>query len=182
MLNTVLVSELEQTKKIIDSFSPLGYNIELCTRPNIDGSYGAWHDGVIKLVTNYPDIKYALLVEDDYLPCDENVFDDFYKFINDDTFYVCQYWMENCAAISNGLIDLTKAKDIYNKAGRVFMLNGRSDYGYLDLNQRHFLDLVRYRYKIFGLNEDFIHPFNNARNNNIIVYGKGERALLTPIL
>jgi hypothetical protein len=42
--------------------------IQIINRKNIDGSYGAWEDGVIWLINNRPDIEYAMPIEDDYIP------------------------------------------------------------------------------------------------------------------
>jgi len=177
MLNSTLDSDLNKVKEM---FSTVDYKVEIYCRPNIDGSYGAWHDGVINLINAHPEIKYALLIEDDYIPCDENVLDDFHQAMDDNTFYVCQFYT-NHAAMSNGMIDLTKAKDIYSRAGRVFMLNGGSDYRFLDSNQGTFLNLVRFKYKVIGLNDKFLHPFS-TREGSVIVYGNGDRPVLTPIL
>jgi hypothetical protein len=165
MLNSISKSDLVNVLDMVKSYNPIDYK----------------HDGIINVINNYTDIKYALLIEDDYLPCNENVFENFRKRMDNDTFYVCQFWTDH-AAMSNGMIDLAKAKEIYSKAGRVFMLSGGEDYRFLDLNQRCFLNLVRFKYKLIGLNEEFKHTFSSVREGGVMVYGNGETEILTPII
>ena len=193
VLSTDKSAEVEETKKFIVDNAPYACTVELMVRPNVDGSYGAWHDAVIELIKNYTvnvpnqGTRYALLLEDDYLPDDKNVMEDIVKYMTPKIGYVCQYWDDveefHCggpiAAIANGMLDLSKAKEILDEKQVIFNLSGERVNLYLPWNQLLFLSFLRSKYQVYGLNHDYFHPFWTG--NGIIKYGTGKRSVISPI-
>jgi hypothetical protein len=90
-----------------------------------------------------------MLIEDDYIPTATTVLKTFRnRLIENDACYACQFWTNNSPGLSNGIIDLYKAGNIYKQYGKVFELCGGRDYKYIESNQVNFLNLLRTKYKV----------------------------------
>jgi hypothetical protein len=186
VVNDVVPSSSEKVRELLNA-TPLNCQTELLFRENKDGSYGAWETGLRLLLSKYPDTDYALLIEDDYIPFDGDIMKDVVKFMGEDVGYVCQYWDDGrefrvgpVAAISNGMIDMKKLVKVMGKTGKIFQLTGGNQYINLVHNQVHFLNPIRSMYRIYGMNNDYIHPFYSV-THGIIVYGHGTKVILQPI-
>jgi hypothetical protein len=138
------------------------YTIKVIQRDNVDGSYGAWNDGILFLLDR-PDIDYVLLLEDDYIPTTPEIFTKIHKFFGQNVGYVCQHWekyiVSMVASVANGLLDMNIAKKIRDSHGRVLNVGHSS----IVENQVHFLDYLTETYTVRWMS-GYVHMFNSAGN------------------
>lgn len=188
VINSDDTNDDDSISKLVNEFD-LPCEKLLLIRPNTDGSYGAWHDAVIDIIESRSDIDAVMLIEDDYIPVRTDFLDLFYVKLKDNVGYVCQYWSSNLctpehASISNGMLDINKAKEIYKVYDKVFELINGSRYDDFATNQINFLNLIKTKYKIVDMKE-YRHPFVNGLNINgnlnVCFYGNGNEVLIRPI-
>lgn len=171
-------------------------NYTIICRDNMDYSYGAWNHALIDNLDS--DSKYAFLIEDDYIPALNDFHKHFIKIFEDNIAYVCQYYNTvysvKHAGISNGFIDYTKCKQIYEKNKNIFKLvSSTNSKEYMnssaEKNQLHFLDYFteEFNYDIRDItseNYSFYLDINNGQKNCIVKLYGNEHGLriITPIL
>jgi len=98
-----------------------GLQVECFLKPNTGASYGIWNESFRR----YPDYDYYILMEDDYVPVQDN-FDKTLVDIAESTTapYVCTMVGWGCgggalphAAISNGIVNGDVVRDVMSKGG-----------------------------------------------------------------
>ena len=150
-------------------------------RDNSNYSYGGWNESLIHQINLNTPSLHAFLCEDDYVPCDENFHTKFIEFFKPDVIYVCQLYINNHAAISNGFISYELIKDYYKKTKKLFLLNNSYDYGNVEVNQINFLkNFINLR--CVDISEKYYSKFLNFANNIIIYGNKNGEELIKPIL
>lgn len=165
---------------------------DIIGRTNIDYSYGAWNDALIKNINSKA--KYALLLEDDYIPTSLNFYKHFFKKFDNNTAYVCQYYANHGqlgmhAAISNGFIDYEKCRTVYQQKQKIFELIDQetsNNYkgGTAEKNQINFLKILtnEFQYSAKDITEENYSVFLDS-NSVIKVYGNiNGNVLIGPIL
>lgn len=168
----------EGVKKIIEEF-PCKIPIKLLYIKNGGGSYTAWGKAIQEVLKE--DFDYHFLVEDDYVPVADYFYKPFVERCGPNTAYVCQFWIDNHASVSNGLFSDKVAKDLKNKFGSVFdCINDRADWPGMVLNQISFLNFAKTAGYEFADVSKYCHPFLE-RENFIKVFGnKYGKVLLAP--
>lgn len=173
--------DFESVNKIKNEY-PFSDKIIIIGRDNSNYSYGGWNESLIQQINVNTPSSHAFLCEDDYIPCDEKFHKKFIEFFNPNVIYVCQLYIKNHAAISNGFITYDIIKNYYNNTKKLFVLNNR-DNGYInaEINQVNFLNNFK-NFKCVDITEKYCSKFLEY-NNNIVVYGNqtGEE-LIKPIL
>lgn len=187
----------EEVETYIKTF-PLDINVIF--RNNINFSYGAWEEVIIENINNSTTSDYAFLIEDDYIPTSLDSIKPFIEKMQKDENigYVAQLVSSNAsaktrndgnihhhAAISNGLVNYSAAKDALDKYSSVFKLNpSKRDYDGGIWNQVHFLNyIITSDYLLLGMEDKYLQPFYELRLEDIIFYGnKKGKILITPIL
>jgi hypothetical protein len=114
---------------------------DLIIRDNKNASYGGWEEAILK---TYKDFDYSFLIEDDYLPVDENFIDYFLNKDIENTSFVASLMRNNHASISNGLLNNKVVDLTIEKHGKLFELgddNGKKTI-YLLADQTKFLELI----------------------------------------
>jgi hypothetical protein len=165
-------------KKIIEDY-PCKIPIKLLYRKNGGGSYTAW-DSAIQAVLK-DDYDYHFLIEDDYVPVTDYFYQPFVEMFKSETAYICQFWIDNHASVSNGLFSGKAAKDLKEKFGSIFdCINNRDDWAGQVLNQVNFLNFAKKAGYTFGDVSKYCHPFLE-RENFIKVFGNAQgKVLLAP--
>jgi len=157
--------------------------IIIIERENSNYSYGAWNDSLIHQINLNTPSSHAFLCEDDYIPCDANFHKKFIEFFKSDVIYVCQLYMNNHAAISNGFINYEIIKDYYNNTKQLFVLNNNPNLNYhnAENNQINFLNNFK-DYKCVDICEKYYSRFLCAKEN-IKIYGNiNSEEIIKPIL
>ena len=74
-------------------------------RDNIDFSYGAWEEGIKRIIKD-DKYNYSFLIEDDYIPSLPSMLKFYLEPMDDNIAFVASFYMQKTthAAISNGLI------------------------------------------------------------------------------
>lgn len=175
-------------------------DINIIFRNNINFSYGAWEEVIIENINNSTTSDYAFLIEDDYIPTSRDSIGPFIERIQEEKNigYVAQLVNANSiaglhndasiqhhAAISNGLLNYSAAKDALKKYSSVFLLNpSKRNYDGGVWNQLHFLNyIITSDYLLLGMEDKYLHPFFELKFEDIIFYGNKEgKILVTPIL
>ena len=168
----------EGVKKIIEEhFCKIP--IKLIYMKNGGGSYTAWGKAIHEVLKE--DFDYHFLIEDDYVPVADYFYKPFVDRCSPNTAYVCQYWNDNHASVSNGLFSDKVAKDLKNSFGSVFdCINNRDDWNGQVLNQISFLNFAKQAGYKFADVSKYCHPFLE-RENFIKVFGnKYGKVLLAP--
>ena len=187
-INTVILvinnsndDDLESVTNIKNEY-PFSDKIIIIGRDNSNYSYGGWNESLIHQINLNTPSSHAFLCEDDYIPCDDNFHKKFIEFFNSEVIYVCQLFMKNHAAISNGFITYEIIKDYYNNAKELFVLNNNNDYRSAEINQINFLNNFK-NFKYVDISEKYYSRFLCAKKNNTVIYGNtsGEE-LIKPIL
>lgn len=105
----------------------VGDDAHLIFRPNIQCSYGAWQEAVLKNLNRF---DYHFLIEDDYLPVSGHFFVPFLQKMTDNVCYVASGIKQDrngqFANPSNGLLSNEKAKIIFEKRNCLFDLSPAS--------------------------------------------------------
>lgn len=165
----------EGVKKIIEDY-PCKIPIKLLYRKNGGGSYTAW-DAAIQSVLD-KDYDYHFLIEDDYVPVADYFYKPFVERFTPNTAYICQFWIDNHASVSNGLFSGKVAKDLKKKFGTIFdCVNNRDDWGGQVLNQVNFLNFAKQAGYTFGDVSKYCHPYLE-RANFIKVFGNKHGSVL----
>jgi hypothetical protein len=168
------LKDIQVTRELIDKYRPYDVEPQVVYRANDHWSYGAWQEAIIWLLNNRPDIKYAMLIEDDYLPVRPDFAVPFIQSLKHyNGAFCCQYiWLDGekfvSASISNGMIDLDKARTIFNEHKCVFMLSPDETQW---SSQRFFVNLMANKYPILGLN-NYTHPFSETYITETSIYKK----------
>ena len=180
VINNSTDEDLDSVTNIKNEY-PFSDKIIIIGRENLNYSYGAWNDSLIHLINLNTSSSHAFLCEDDYIPCDENFHKKFIEFFNSDVIYVCQLFMNNHAAISNGFITYNIIKDYYNNTKQLFVLNNNFEYYHAELNQINFLNNFK-DYKCIDICEKYFSRFLCAKEN-IKIYGNTNNIeIIKPIL
>jgi hypothetical protein len=168
-------------------------------------SYGAWHHGVIKGLSDER-TKHFFLMEDDYVPCMDNFHHPYVERSGPDISYVCQLWTppspqpktphSGRVAITNGLLNADLSRRVFEKYGRCFMLDETPDYGHMSKSktidditkkyllsgpaQKYFVRLYQEcNYRVVDLGPGWKQLFLNSRT--VKEYGEGRDATISPI-
>jgi hypothetical protein len=146
---------------------------------NGGGSYTAWGKAIQEVLKE--DFDYHFLIEDDYVPVADYFYKPFVERCGPNTAYVCQYWLDNHASVSNGLFSDKVAKDLKKHFGAVFdCINDRDDWPGMVLNQISFLNFAKTAGYTFSDVSKYCHPFLE-RENFIKVFGnKHGKVLIAP--
>ena len=187
----------EEIKAYIKTF-PL--NINIIFRDNVNFSYGAWQEAIIENINNSTTSDYAFLIEDDYIPTSPDSIKPFIEKIQEveNVGYVAQLVSSNKsanaadhgsihhhAAISNGLLNYSAAKDVLKNNPSLFLLNpSRRDYSGGVWNQLYFLNhIISSDYLLLSMDDKYLQPFYELKIEDVIFYGnKKGKILITPIL
>lgn len=179
---------------------------ELIRNPdNLHISYGAWNYGVINGLEDER-TKHFFLLEDDYIPCEDNFHMPYVDRSAHDICYVCQMWRpaspENApiqlgrVAITNGLLNADLSRKVFQKYRRCFMLDVTDEYGRVsrsktldDVARKYILsgsaqkDFVKlYQecgYRVVDLGPGWQQLFLNSRS--VKVYGEGRPSTIYPV-
>ena len=180
VINNSTDEDLDSVTNIKNEY-PFSDKIIIIGRENLNYSYGAWNDSLIHQINLNTPSLHAFLCEDDYIPCDNNFHKKFIEFFNSDVIYVCQLFMNNHAAISNGFITYNIIKDYYNNTKQLFVLNNNFEYYHAELNQINFLNNFK-DYKCIDICEKYYSRFLCAKEN-IKIYGNtNSEEIIKPIL
>lgn len=180
VINNSNDDDLESVTNIKNEY-PFSDKITIIGRDNSNYSYGGWNESLIHQINLNTPSSHAFLCEDDYIPCDENFYKKFIEFFKSDIIYVCQLYMNNHAAISNGFITYNIIKDYYNNTKELFVLTNSYDYRSAEINQVNFLNNFK-NYRCVDISEKYCSKFLDF-NNGIVVYGnKTGEELIKPIL
>ena len=180
VINNSNDDDLESVTNIKNEY-PFSDKITIIGRDNSNYSYGGWNESLIHQINLNTPSSHAFLCEDDYIPCNDNFHKKFIEFFNSDVIYVCQLFMNNHAAISNGFINYEIIKNHYNNTKELFVLNNNSDYGNAERNQVNFLNNFR-NYKCVDICEKYYSRFLCAIEEIIIYGNKNGEELIKPIL
>jgi len=90
--------ELNIIKSLENLTLPITYDV--FTRTNSGLSYGAWGDVIHKTRDKF---DYSFLIEDDYIPVQNDFLDYFKSKITEKSIFVCSLFKDNHAAIANGI-------------------------------------------------------------------------------
>lgn len=118
--------ETELISKCEEFIQTSTYDGCVIVRDNICGSYGAWNEALIKL---HKKSTHSFLIEDDYIPVDNNFLEYFLKKDGDNISFVASYSNNNHAAISNGLINNMRISETLDNHGVLFILIEDNEYG-----------------------------------------------------
>jgi len=130
-------------------------NTELILRENKGCSYAAWEQAVIQNL--FQNFDYHFLIEDDYIPLDQNFLQPYLYKSGPNIAYTCSlaknFPTQRHAGISNGLLSNQLAEEIYKNNHALFHLktkntpelqkrfkNTHKEYGICEYNQVFFLD------------------------------------------
>jgi len=163
--------------------------IEFIIRKNFGFSYGAWSEGLKSLLNS--NVEYAMLIEDDYIPAQENFLEIFKKHISPDTAFVCQKAEDipnvapRHAAVSNGLINmkaLRAVNETYMQMFSIFPFElGRAEHLMGTENQITFLALLEsIGYKVKDISDDFSVLYFHSESAQI--RERGNMNSLSPLI
>lgn len=171
--------DLESVKNIKNEY-PFSDKIIIIGRDNSNYSYGGWNESLIHQINLNTPSSHAFLCEDDYVPCDENFHKKFIEFFNPDIIYVCQLYINNHAAISNGFIDYNKIKKYYKDNKKLFVLYNNNDYRGAEINQIKFLNNFK-NFKCIDITDKYYSKFLKF-DNSVVTYGNETgKELIKPI-
>jgi len=165
-------------KEVVDFInnSDIKFNYEIILRDNIGFSYGAWAETIEK---NHTKFDYTFIIEDDYIPVEENTLDYFYKKIDDETIYVCCLYVNGHASISNGMINTKIMRG--NNINILESYVGK-DYSKGTYNQSRFMTEYK-KYKFKDITDVAYTTFQSFVANKTIPYGdKTKKLIIKPIL
>ena len=97
-------------------------------RDNIDFSYGAWEEGIKRIIKD-DKYNYSFLIEDDYIPSLPSMLKFYLECMNDNIAFVASFYMHKNrphAAISNGLISYKAIRETISESKEIFQLYERS--------------------------------------------------------
>ena len=154
---------------------------EVIFKDNKNFSYGAWEYGMTYEILNKTNSKYFLLLEDDYVPCNEKTCDYFLNKIKNNVGVVCSLYT-NHAAISNCLVcknAFITTKNLFNSG---FLLNDGENYNSAEHNQINFLNNIKKNFNITDLAEDCCFPFYDVKSSEFLYYGNHQKeTIITPL-
>lgn len=124
------------SKELQDEVMALAKNstieIEILVRENSSFSYGAWDMAISRNINSF---DYFFVIEDDYIPIQENFYEYFVEKCSYEFPYVCQYVDHNYTietpyhpSISNGLLRAENCKLIFEKYNQIFRLTSGKSY------------------------------------------------------
>ncbi len=97
-------------------------------RDNIDFSYGAWEEGIKRIIKD-DKYDYSFLIEDDYIPSLPSMLEFYLEPMDDNIAFVASFYKHKNnphAAISNGLISHKAVKETISEDKEIFQLHERS--------------------------------------------------------
>ena len=97
-------------------------------RDNIDFSYGAWEEGIKRIIKD-DKYNYSFLIEDDYIPSLPSMLKFYLEQMGDNIAFVASFYQHKTdahAAISNGLISHKAVKETISEGKEIFQLYERS--------------------------------------------------------
>ena len=155
--------EEELKREIISKLSPSSLKCEILTKPNEGFSYGAWDYALHNFIENH-DITHHFLIEDDYLPQQEDFLEYFLKCDSDDVKYVASMWKDNHAALSSGLIRHGRVQSVFKEKKKIFEIAKGDKYIFAFSSQRNFLNNLPGRgVDVLGVGRmGYLHPLNNT--------------------
>lgn len=166
----------------------IGKGLELDSylrKENTMFSYGSWND---LMQNNIQMDENFFLIEDDYFPCTDHFYLPFLKKMKEENYaYVCQLWTNKffrsyCAAISNGLMNITAAREHYRKFNQCLQLEKitkkESPYSEATNAQIKFLNsYIDMGFLISDIADEYVHPFLQP-NNEVFMYGNKDGKML----
>ena len=97
-------------------------------RDNIDFSYGAWEEGIERIIKD-DKYDYSFLIEDDYIPSLPSMLEFYLEPMDDNIAFVASFYQHKNhphAAISNGLISHKAIRETISEGKEIFQLYERS--------------------------------------------------------
>lgn len=172
--------ELDIDNRLIDIINDFSLRsnipVNLLVRDNIYGSYGAWEDTIIN---SYKNFTHSFLIEDDYISNVNDIITPFLEEMNlGNAKFTASLYKNNCASISNGLLDNSIVEDTIKKYSKLFMLEKDKEYGGFGSCQLTFLKFID------GKFNDITDKYNTIflDLNKEIVYGNPKGiTLIKPI-
>lgn len=163
----------------IISDSTISERIEVLNRGNNNYSYGGWNDALTNNLDS--ESEYAFLCEDDYIPAIGDFYKHFINYFDNDVAYVCQLFMHNHAAISNGFISYEKCREAKSIYGSVFNLTHVvGTYTAAEVDQVNFLNYFN-KYRKLDITDKYFSHFYEFYKTT--VYGNVNGIeLIKPIL
>lgn len=148
-------------------------------------SYGSWND---LMQNNVQMDEHFFLIEDDYFPCIDHFYLPFLKKMEKENYaYVCQLWTNKffrfyCAAISNGLINITAVREHYKKFNTCLQLEkinkNKDHYSEATMAQMKFLNgYIDMGFLISDVADEYAQPFLQPENR-VFMYGKEDGKVL----
>lgn len=166
---TFIINDSGNDKEIISMINDLIGKSELkgklIVRDNFNASYGAWQHGIME---TYKDYTHTFLIEDDYLPTNQDFIDFFLRKDIENTRFIASYLNNSHASISNGLLNNKVVEPTVEKYGNLFNLqtDDKSTTIYLMADQTSFLDFISG--EIRDITDEAATIFNNV--GRLIVY------------
>lgn len=165
--------------------------VHILRRPNIGMSYGAWVHAFQTFPP--PKFKYAIVMEDDYMPSHSNMIQELITEIKRETSpptaYVCSYFKKTVpchpahAAISNGIINLSLLQE-KNLLTLPYSDSKSNDYGSNEEKGQvgQSQAMINANLKVRDYIDRFSSPFMQA-NGQIVIYGDPQfPSLIKPVV
>lgn len=149
---------------------------EIILRENTGFSYAAWDAGIRHCIQNETDSDYFFLIEDDYVPVQDNFYQCFLNKFSDNIggvfqLYTPLYGLKYHAAISNGMIRRTVVDTCIQKYGNVFNIQFNTTYIAAQQNQETFLEYISLESTICDITDVASVPFYDINIKSIKFYG-----------
>jgi RimJ/RimL family protein N-acetyltransferase len=161
---------------------------EIITRPNFGFSYGAWEHGIQHCIHNGTTSDFFFLIEDDYIPAQNNFHQYFLKKFSNETIgsvfqlYTEMHGLKKHAAISNGMVKRTVAESCLNKYGNIFNIKLENTYISAQHNQETFLDYIEKESEICDISDIACIPFYDINFDCVRYFGNcNESSPIVPI-
>lgn len=149
---------------------------EIIIRENTGFSYAAWDAGIRYCLQNEINSDYYFLIEDDYVPIQDNFYRCFLNKFSDNVggvfqLYTAMHGLKQHAAISNGMISRTVIETCLKKYENIFNIQFNNTYLTAQHNQETFLDHIEAESKIFDIADVANIPFYDINIGAIKYFG-----------
>lgn len=150
------------------------FNYEVIVRENKGISYGGFYETIKK---NHQNFEYSFIIEDDYIPVQENFINFFQQKMDTNTVYVCSLYRNKHASICNGLISNKLASTDFSLMEGNINFKENLDYNTANSNQRYFMvNYEKVNLKISDITDVGHTLYKHYKN--IITYGDKDKPLL----
>lgn len=182
-INKILIvineNDINIDSGLIHELNKLNSNIpyKILIRPNLGFSYAAWEHGLRYCIESNSNSNFFFLIEDDYVPTENNFYDYFLSEFNNPNIgavfqlYTTMHGLKQHAAISNGMLHRKVAETCLNMHHTIFNLKFDNSYQAAQDNQVTFLDFIKSYCEISDISNSACIPFFDVTQNCVINYG-----------